>query len=91
MALHSNRMLPDEKVVVIHISAVERAALRELREGQRVTFEVVADRKTGKSPQRQSDRLSVIADAATPAVDAHHKGYLWDGLGRSRPRGVVSN
>lgn len=29
--------------------AVERAGLRELREGQRVSFEIVMDRKTGKS------------------------------------------
>ena len=35
--------------VFVHISAVERAGLRELREGQRVAFEVVVDRKTGKS------------------------------------------
>ena len=42
---------PDDggKDVFVHISAVERAGLRELREGQRVTFEVVVDRKTGKS------------------------------------------
>ncbi len=37
------------KDVFVHISAVERAGLRELREGQRVAFEVVFDRKTGKS------------------------------------------
>ena len=37
------------KDVFVHISAVERAGLRELREGQRVSFEVVTDRKTGKS------------------------------------------
>jgi CspA family cold shock protein len=37
------------KDVFVHISAVERAGLRELREGQRVAFEVVTDRKTGKS------------------------------------------
>ena len=37
------------KDVFVHISAVERAGLRELREGQRVSFEVVGDRKTGKS------------------------------------------
>jgi CspA family cold shock protein len=36
------------KDVFVHISAVERAGLRELREGQRVSFEVVVDRKTGK-------------------------------------------
>ncbi len=32
------------KDVFVHISAVERAGLRELREGQRVSFEVVVDR-----------------------------------------------
>ena len=37
------------KDVFVHISAVERAGLHELREGQRVSFEVVTDRKTGKS------------------------------------------
>ena len=35
--------------VFVHISAVERAGLRELREGQRVSFEIVTDRKTGKA------------------------------------------
>jgi len=37
------------KDVFVHISAVERAGLYELKEGQKVTFEVVANRKTGKS------------------------------------------
>ncbi len=37
------------KDVFVHVSAVERAGLRELREGQRVSFEVVTDRKTGKA------------------------------------------
>ncbi len=37
------------KDVFVHISAVERAGLRALNEGQKVSFEVVADRKTGKS------------------------------------------
>ena len=37
------------KDVFVHISAVERAGLRELREGQKVEFEVEVDRKTGKS------------------------------------------
>ena len=35
--------------VFVHISAVERAGLYELKEGQKVSFEVVANRKTGKS------------------------------------------
>ena len=35
--------------VFVHISAVERAGLRELQDGQVVSYELVADRKTGKS------------------------------------------
>ena len=35
--------------VFVHISAVERAGLQGLNEGQRVSYEVVANRKTGKS------------------------------------------
>ena len=34
--------------VFVHISAAERAGLHNLTEGQRVSFEVVADRRTGK-------------------------------------------
>ena len=37
------------KDVFVHISAVERAGLHSHNEGQKVTFEVVADRRTGKS------------------------------------------
>jgi cold shock protein len=37
------------KDVFVHISAVERAGLRTLNEGQKVTFDVVSDRKTGKA------------------------------------------
>jgi cold shock protein len=37
------------KDVFVHVSAVERAGLYELKEGQKVTFDVVANRKTGKS------------------------------------------
>jgi CspA family cold shock protein len=42
---------PDDgtKDVFVHISAVERAGLRGLNEGQKVAFELVADRRTGKS------------------------------------------
>lgn len=35
--------------VFVHISAVERAGLYGLNEGQKISFEVVADRRTGKS------------------------------------------
>jgi CspA family cold shock protein len=41
---------PDDggKDAFVHISAVERAGLSSLREGQKVDFELVSDRKTGK-------------------------------------------
>jgi CspA family cold shock protein len=35
--------------VFVHISAVERANLGSLNEGQKISFDVVKDRKTGKS------------------------------------------
>ena len=34
--------------VFVHISAVERAGLRELHEGQKVSYEITRDRKTRK-------------------------------------------
>jgi CspA family cold shock protein len=35
--------------VFVHISAVERAGMRDLNEGQKIEYEVIADRGTGKS------------------------------------------
>ena len=35
--------------VFVHISAVERAGMQGLNEGQKVSFEVVADKRTGKT------------------------------------------
>ena len=37
-----------EKDVFVHISAVESAGMRGLVEGQKVSYEVTADRRTGK-------------------------------------------
>lgn len=37
------------KDVFVHISAVERAGMNTLDEGQKISFDVVADRRTGKS------------------------------------------
>lgn len=37
------------KDVFVHISAVEQSGLRNLREGQRIDFEIIADKRTGKS------------------------------------------
>jgi cold shock protein len=35
--------------VFVHISAVERAGMSNLNEGQKLSFDVEADRKNGKS------------------------------------------
>jgi cold shock protein len=43
--------------VFVHVSAVERAGLRGLNEGQKVNYELVADRRTGKS---SADKLEAL-------------------------------
>jgi CspA family cold shock protein len=42
---------PDDggKDVFVHISAVEQSGLRNLQEGQKINYEVIADKRTGKS------------------------------------------
>ena len=35
--------------VFVHVSAVERAGMRGLVEGQKLSFDIEADRKSGKS------------------------------------------
>ena len=37
------------KDVFVHISAVERAGMNGLNEGQRVSFDLITDRKNGKT------------------------------------------
>jgi CspA family cold shock protein len=43
--------------VFVHISAVERAGLSNLSEGQKVSFELTQDRRTGKS---SADQLKAL-------------------------------
>lgn len=35
--------------VFVHITAVQRAGLRELREGDKIVYELITDRRTGKT------------------------------------------
>jgi CspA family cold shock protein len=44
--------------IFVHISAVERAGLRGLAEGQKISYEIVVDNRSGKS---SADRLEVAA------------------------------
>ena len=41
----------------VHISAVERAGLQDLREGAKVSYELVADKRSGK---QSADQLKVV-------------------------------
>jgi cold shock protein len=43
--------------VFVHISAVERAGMRGLNEGQKIGYEIVADKRTGKS---SADQLQAV-------------------------------
>ena len=53
--------------VFVHISAVERAGMRDLNEGQKIAYEIVADKRTGKSsadnlkPVWRSSRRAPVA------------------------------
>jgi CspA family cold shock protein len=42
---------PDDggKDVFVHVTALERAGIRTLVEGQKVSFDIEADRRTGKT------------------------------------------
>ncbi len=44
--------------VFVHISAVERAGMTGLNEGQKVSYEIATDRRSGKS---SADRLQAVA------------------------------
>jgi cold shock protein len=43
--------------VFVHISAVERAGLRELRDGQKVSFELAQDKRSGRTSADQLQTL----------------------------------
>jgi CspA family cold shock protein len=43
--------------VFVHISAVERAGIRNLNEGQKVSYDIVADKRSGKS---SADNLKAV-------------------------------
>jgi CspA family cold shock protein len=42
---------PDDggKDIFVHISAVERAGLKGLKDGQKISFELVTDKRTGRT------------------------------------------
>jgi CspA family cold shock protein len=43
--------------VFVHISAVERAGMTSLNDGQKISFDIIADRRSGKS---NADNLRAV-------------------------------
>jgi cold shock protein len=41
----------------VHVSAIERAGMSDLREGQKISFELVADTRSGKM---SADKLQAV-------------------------------
>ncbi len=62
---------PDDgsKDVFVHISAVERAGMNSLNEGQKVSYDVVADRRTGSGiVTRTCFYWSLLTSASEPGL-----------------------
>jgi CspA family cold shock protein len=50
---------PDDgsKDAFVHVSAIERAGMNDLREGQKINFELIKDARTGKV---SADKLTAV-------------------------------
>ena len=50
---------PDDgsKDAFVHVSAIERAGMNDLREGQKINFELIKDNRTGKV---SADKLTAV-------------------------------
>jgi CspA family cold shock protein len=50
---------PDDggKDAFVHVSAIERAGMSDLREGQKINFELITDKRTGKI---SADKLQAV-------------------------------
>ncbi|MGO9742935.1 MAG: cold-shock protein [Roseiarcus sp.] len=50
---------PDDggKDAFVHVSAIERAGMSDLREGQKISFEMVTDKRSGKM---SADKLQAV-------------------------------
>ena len=50
---------PDDggKDAFVHVSAIERAGMSDLREGQKISFELVTDKRSGKM---SADKLQAV-------------------------------
>src|SRR4051794_10111436 len=71
---------PDEggKDVFVHISAVERSGMRGLAEGQKVSYDVEADRRSGKeSATNLKSAYCLVAERSWDQVRWAIEAYAW--------------
>ena len=68
--------------VFVHISAVERAGLGTLREGQKISYEIVADRRSGKS---SADNLRAAGLAAERTSLIHRRFEIGLAVAKGNP------
>ena len=81
-ATASSRPTTARRTPSVHISAVERAGLGTLREGQRVSYELAPPGATASSPPKTS-RLTTEAAASIPCGPVHDPG-LRDPVSRTK-------
>jgi cold shock CspA family protein len=70
------------KDVFVHISALESAGLRELKDGQKLTYEIMADRNTGRFSASNlkvegDKRARANPDKTSGEVAFYYPGHLW--------------
>ena len=54
--------------VFVHISAVEQAGIRDLNEGQKIAYEIVADKRTGLGGQFEAGLRGETSGARNPGA-----------------------
>ena len=82
---------PDDgsKDVFVHISAVERAGLQSLNEGQKVSYDVVADRRTGKSAAENLRATAIVLGLPRRVAGASLFGKTVETVLAERPCRVI--
>ncbi len=70
--------------VFVHVSAVERAGMRGLVEGQKVSFDIEADQRSGKSAAANLQTVSPTAQRSGPARTRRAFCLRLPGMGSAR-------
>ena len=63
--------------IFVHIAAVESAGMSDLKEGQRVIFEIQRDERTGKRVRRVVETACVRNDTASQWQFRHRKSVRY--------------